>query len=89
MTRTENDTGDLATSVGATATTVAAGRARATRDGLADDSFAEPLVRAVRTPPNRLLADNGLPLQRTGPGAPFAENRYCTAILPEAQRAAR
>ncbi|OBI80685.1 class I SAM-dependent methyltransferase [Mycobacterium sp. 1245805.9] len=47
MARTENDTWDLATSVGATATMVAAGRARATRDGLIDDPFAEPLVRAV------------------------------------------
>jgi methyltransferase (TIGR00027 family) len=45
--RTENDTWDLATSVGATATMVAAGRARATRLGLIDDRFAEPLVRAV------------------------------------------
>ncbi|MGD1236778.1 class I SAM-dependent methyltransferase [Mycobacterium seoulense] len=45
--------------------------------------------RAVRTPLNQLLADNGLPLQRTDPGAPFAENYYCTAILPKAQRAAR
>ena len=47
MARTDNDTWDLATSVGATATMVAAGRARATRDGLIDDPFAEPLVRAV------------------------------------------
>lgn len=47
MARTENDTWDLATSVGATATMVAAGRARATRDKLIDDPFAEPLVRAV------------------------------------------
>ncbi len=47
MARTENDTWDLATSVGATATMVAAGRARATRDALIDDPFAEPLVRAV------------------------------------------
>lgn len=47
MARTENDTWDLATSVGATATMVAAGRARATRDRLIDDPFAEPLVRAV------------------------------------------
>jgi len=45
--RIENDTWDLATSVGATATMVAAGRARATRVGLIDDRFAEPLVRAV------------------------------------------
>ena len=47
MARTENDTWDLATSVGATATMVAAGRGRATRAGLIDDPFAEPLVRAV------------------------------------------
>jgi methyltransferase (TIGR00027 family) len=47
MARTENDTWDLATSVGATATMVAAGRGRATRSGLIDDPFAEPLVRAV------------------------------------------
>lgn len=47
MARTENDTWDLATSVGATATMVAAGRGRATKVGLIDDPFAEPLVRAV------------------------------------------
>ena len=47
MGRTDNDSWDLATSVGATATMVAAGRARATRDALIDDRFAEPLVRAV------------------------------------------
>ena len=47
MARAENDTWDLATSVGATATMVAAGRGRATRAGLIDDPFAEPLVRAV------------------------------------------
>jgi methyltransferase (TIGR00027 family) len=45
--RTENDTWDLATSVGATATMVAAGRARATKAALIEDRFAEPLVRAV------------------------------------------
>lgn len=45
--RTDNDTWDLATSVGATATMVAAGRARATRAALIEDRFAEPLVRAV------------------------------------------
>ncbi|MGH3578315.1 MAG: class I SAM-dependent methyltransferase, partial [Mycobacterium sp.] len=47
MPRTDNDTWDLASSVGATATMVAAGRARATNAGLIDDRFAEPLVRAV------------------------------------------
>jgi O-methyltransferase involved in polyketide biosynthesis len=47
MPRTDNDTWDLASSVGATATMVAAQRALANRDGLIDDPFAEPLVRAV------------------------------------------
>jgi methyltransferase (TIGR00027 family) len=47
MGRTHDDSWDLATSVGATATMVASGRARATRDALIDDRFAEPLVRAV------------------------------------------
>jgi methyltransferase (TIGR00027 family) len=45
--RTDDDTWDLATSVGATATLVAAGRARATRANLIEDPLAEPLVRAV------------------------------------------
>jgi methyltransferase (TIGR00027 family) len=49
MARTDNDTWDLASSVGATATMVAAARAVATRapDALIDDPFAEALVRAV------------------------------------------
>jgi methyltransferase (TIGR00027 family) len=45
--RTHNDTWDLASSVGATATMIAAGRAMATNHGLIDDPFAEQLVRAV------------------------------------------
>lgn len=49
MARTDNDTWDLATSVGVTATLVAAARAIATKDDhpLIEDRFAEPLVRAV------------------------------------------
>lgn len=49
MARTDNDTWDLASSVGATATMVAAARATATRTEppLINDPFAEPLVRAV------------------------------------------
>ncbi|MEC4765659.1 class I SAM-dependent methyltransferase [Mycobacterium sherrisii] len=49
MPRTDNDSWDLATSVGATATMVAAGRAVASKANqpLIDDPFAEPLVRAV------------------------------------------
>ncbi|AFS16729.1 MULTISPECIES: class I SAM-dependent methyltransferase [Mycobacterium] len=49
MPRTDDDSWDLASSVGVTATIVAAGRAMATKDprGLINDPFAEPLVRAV------------------------------------------
>ena len=47
MARTDNDTWDLTSSVGATATMVAGQRVLATREGLIDDPFAEPLVRAV------------------------------------------
>jgi methyltransferase (TIGR00027 family) len=49
MARNENDTWDLASSVGATATMVAAARAMASTadDPLINDPFAEPLVRAV------------------------------------------
>ncbi|BBX97927.1 SAM-dependent methyltransferase [Mycobacterium lacus] len=49
MARTERDTWDLANSVGATATMVAAARAAASRrpQPVISDPFAEPLVRAV------------------------------------------
>jgi len=49
MARTDNDTWDLASGVGATATMVAAARAIATKaeNPLIDDRFADPLVRAV------------------------------------------
>ena len=49
MARTDNDTWDLASSVGATATMVAAARAFASRadNPVIDDPFAEPLVKAV------------------------------------------
>jgi methyltransferase (TIGR00027 family) len=49
MARTDNDTWDLASSVGATATMVAAARVMAGRadNALINDPFAEPLVRAV------------------------------------------
>ncbi len=49
MTRTDNDSWDLASSVGATATAVAASRAMASKgpDPLLDDPWADPLVRAV------------------------------------------
>jgi methyltransferase (TIGR00027 family) len=47
MARSDGDTWDLASSVGATATMVAAQRALAHREKLIDDPYAEPLVRAV------------------------------------------
>ncbi|MEZ0351720.1 class I SAM-dependent methyltransferase [Mycobacterium sp. pR1184] len=49
MARTENDTWDLASSVGATATAVATQRAMASQgpDAPLDDPWADPLVRAV------------------------------------------
>ena len=49
MNRSDNDSWDLASSVGATATMVAAQRAIAARgpNPLIDDLYAEPLVRAV------------------------------------------
>jgi methyltransferase (TIGR00027 family) len=49
VTRTDDDSWDLASSVGVTATLVAAGRAMASKaeTPLIDDPFADPLVRAV------------------------------------------
>ena len=49
MTRSDTDSWDLASSVGATATMVAAARALASRDTdpIINDPFAAPLVRAV------------------------------------------
>ena len=49
MTRTDQDSWDLASSVGATATMVAAARALASaeNDAIINDPFAAPLVRAV------------------------------------------
>src|SRR5581483_7096385 len=49
MARSDSDTWDLASSVGATATMVAAARALDSKDAepIIDDPFAAPLVRAV------------------------------------------
>ena len=61
--RTEGDSWDLASSVGATATMVAASRALASRepDPLLDDRFAEPLVRAVAHPFFTRMLDGEIP----------------------------
>ncbi|CRZ16083.1 class I SAM-dependent methyltransferase [Mycolicibacterium neworleansense] len=59
MTRTEGDSWDLATSVGATATGVAASRALASKqpDPLINDPYADALVRAVGLEHSIRLAD--------------------------------
>ncbi|MDM4139722.1 MULTISPECIES: class I SAM-dependent methyltransferase [Mycobacterium] len=60
MARTENDTWDLASSVGATATAVAAQRAIASSppEALLNDPWADPLVRAVGSDTFVKLLDN-------------------------------
>jgi methyltransferase (TIGR00027 family) len=62
MTRSENDTWDLASSVGATATAVALQRAIASQgpDPLLADPWADPLVRAVGSETFIKLLDTGL-----------------------------
>lgn len=72
MARTHNDTWDLASSVGATATMVATARAIATRseDPLISDPFAEPLVRAVGVDIFTKLATGELAVEDFGDGAP-------------------
>jgi methyltransferase (TIGR00027 family) len=60
MPRTHDDSWDLASSVGATATMVAASRALASQgpDALLDDPFADPLVRAVGLAPFVRILDS-------------------------------
>ncbi|KUI32575.1 class I SAM-dependent methyltransferase [Mycobacterium sp. GA-2829] len=65
MARSDQDTWDLASSVGATATMVATGRAVASRgpDALIDDPYAEALVRAVGVPYFVKLLDGEITLE--------------------------
>ena len=100
MPRTDNDTWDLATSVGATATMVAAARAVATKadNPLINDQFAEPLVRAVgvdfltRWAAGDLATadvdddDSAWKLQQL-PDAMAARTRFFDAFFHEATRA--
>jgi O-methyltransferase involved in polyketide biosynthesis len=60
MARTDNDTWDLATSVGATATMVAAARTIATKaeNPLIDDRFADPQRHCAAGPRARAGTDN-------------------------------
>ncbi|ORX02004.1 class I SAM-dependent methyltransferase [Mycolicibacillus trivialis] len=71
MARTDNDSWDLASSVGTTATMVAAGRAMASADprGLIDDPFAAPLVRAVGVEFLTKLMDREIDLSAVEPDA--------------------
>jgi methyltransferase (TIGR00027 family) len=96
--RTEHDTWDLATTVGATATMVAAGRARANKTALIDDPFAEPLVRAVGIDFFTRWASGELAASDVDlPGAPWgmqpmtdlltARTRYFDRFLTEAATA--
>ncbi|CAJ1502914.1 class I SAM-dependent methyltransferase [[Mycobacterium] kokjensenii] len=73
MTRTDNDTWNLASSVGITATGVAVGRAIASRAErpLIDDRFAEPLVRAVGLDLFTRLASGEVSTEDFGDEAPM------------------
>jgi O-methyltransferase involved in polyketide biosynthesis len=77
MTRTDDDTWDLATSVGATATGVAVGRALANRasNPLINDPFAEPLVRAVGVDFFTRLASGELDVADVDDGGEFGMQR--------------
>lgn len=72
MARTSDDSWDPATSVGATATMVAAGRAAATADPdpLIDDPYADPLVRAVGIEFFTKMLDGELDLSLLPDGSP-------------------
>src|ERR1700739_2240682 len=72
MPRAHDDNWDLASSVGATATFVATGRAMATKDprGLINDPFAEPLVRAVGLDFFTKMMDGELELDATENASP-------------------
>jgi methyltransferase (TIGR00027 family) len=74
MTRSDADSWDVASSVGATATMVAAARAMASRepDPLIDDPFAAPLVRAVGVDFFTRLADGEINLSDVDKGGTAA-----------------
>ena len=77
MARTDDDSWDLASSVGATATLVATGRAIASQDshGLIDDPFAAPLVRAVGIEVFTKMVDGELSMDTLAQLAPDAAER--------------
>lgn len=71
MARADGDSWDLASSVGATATMVAVGRAIAStaEHGLIDDPFAAPLVRAVGIEAFTMMVDGKLNIADVAPDA--------------------
>jgi methyltransferase (TIGR00027 family) len=77
MARAEGDSWDLASSVGATATLVATGRAIATTapHGLINDPFAAPLVRAVGIDAFTKMVDGELSLEAIEAFAPDVAER--------------
>ncbi len=95
MARTDNDTWDPATSVGTTATLVATARALATRAGLINDPFAEPLVRAVGGDFFTQVASGELAISELGDNNGFAlltdlfavRTRFFDNFLTDAGRA--
>ncbi|WP_205873199.1 class I SAM-dependent methyltransferase [Mycobacterium camsae] len=80
--RADGDSWDLASSVGATATMVAAARALASRepDPLLDDRFAEPLVRAVGHPFFTRMLDGEIPLEDDEMPMTFQQRREQMAV---------
>jgi methyltransferase (TIGR00027 family) len=90
MTRSDNDSCDLSTSVGATATMVAAARAVASRQAnpLVDDPFAAPLVRDAGIELFARLANGDLDFDDIGPSwmADFfgVRARFFDAFFPAA-----
>ena len=92
MTRTDQDSWDLASSVGATATMVAAARALASEGAnpIINDPFAAPLVRAVGLDFFRRLVDGdsnwSRPMPTTAPNGPAAGNRFDRGAHPLLRR---
>lgn len=77
MARTDRDRWDLATSVGATATMVAAQRALSSEAGLIDDPYAAALVRAVGIDVYVRLVNGQIPV---GPDSEFDPHRMARGM---------
>lgn len=77
MARTNRDRWDLATSVGATATMVAAQRALSTDEKLINDPYAAPLVRAVGIDVYVRLVNGQIPV---GPDSEFNPHRMAQGM---------